>query len=85
MLEAVDFKDGKIGVYDNEDGSLEYASIESIKKALNSGISIMGVVLDENINPIYTLDGLVVNLFYKNLPQLSNRYSVNVVDRFKIV
>lgn len=85
MLEAVDFKDGKIGVYDTDDSSIEYASTTDIKKALDAGISVMGVTVEEDLNPMYTLDGLTVNLYYQNIPQLSERYAINVLDRFKFV
>lgn len=85
MLEAVDFKDGKIGVYDSDDASLEYLTIKDIKVALDLGLQMMGVTLEANLNPIYTLQGLTVNLNYKNLPQLKDKYAINVIGRFKFV
>ena len=85
MLEAVDFKDGKIGILDTEDGSIEYASTTDIKKVLDLGIKVVGITIEADLNPIYTLDRLTVNLYYQNIPQLSDRYSINVLDRFKFV
>ena len=63
---AVDYKDNKLGVLDISDKVVEYYTISEIKSFIKDGIVINGVVLDEKTNPIYTLDGLRVNLAYRN-------------------
>ena len=66
MFAAVDFKNGQIGILDDRDGVVEYYKPSILKELMKkTGISIYGVEVDENINPIYTLDGLVVNLLYR--------------------
>ena len=63
---AIDFKDGKLGILDTNDKVVEYYSPEQIKSIIKGGIVINGVVLNEETNPMYTIDGLKVNLAYKN-------------------
>lgn len=77
MFYAVDFKDGKIGVWDDMDDTVEYWTPSALKNVIKKlGLEIYGVTIEENVNPIYTLDGLTVNLFYRH----STR-----VDRFRVV
>lgn len=65
MFYAVDFKNDELGVLDSSDNVVEYYSLDDIKKIVKSGISICGVKLAEDINPIYTLNGLSINLAYR--------------------
>lgn len=62
---AVDFKDEKLGILDITDKTVEYYSTDQIKTIVKGGIVINGVILDEKTNPIFTLDGLKVNLAYR--------------------
>lgn len=76
MLVAVDYKNGGVlGVYDSEDRTTEYISLKQVKQLIKSGVEIYGVKLKEKTNPIYTLDGLQINLLYQH----STR-----IDRFRI-
>ena len=62
---AVDYKDGKLGVLDTNDKVTEYFTVSEIKKYLKDGIIINGVIFEPEVNPMFTLDGLTVNLAYK--------------------
>lgn len=62
---AVDYRDGKLGVLDTSDKVTEYFTTAEIKKYLKDGIVINGVIFEPETNPMYTLDGLTVNLAYK--------------------
>lgn len=62
---AIDFKDRKLGVLDKFDKVVEYYTLDQIKSFIKDGIIINGVTLDEKTNPIYTLNGLKVNLAYR--------------------
>lgn len=67
MLAAVDFKDGKLGIFDSDDKTTEYITPNNLRNVLKStSIEIQGVVLNESCNPMYTLSGLDVNLLYQN-------------------
>ena len=65
---AVDYKDNKLGILDKEDGVVDYYSPTEIKEIIKKyNITINGVkVLEENYNPLLCLDGLQVNLAYRN-------------------
>lgn len=63
---AVDYRDGKLGILDKTDNVEEYYNPERIKIFIKDGIVIDGVTLDEKLNPMYTINGLTVNLAYKN-------------------
>lgn len=80
MYAATDFKDGKLGIYDSSDGVTEWYTPKQVKSMIKSyGLEIYGVTLDEKCNPMFTLDGLRVNLMY--------RYShkTTVIGRFMFV
>lgn len=62
---AVDYRDGKLGVLDTSDKVTEYFTTAEIKKYLKDGIVINGVIFEPENKPMYTLDGLNVNLAYK--------------------
>lgn len=62
---AVDFKDNKFGIYDETNGVLEYIPISVVKTFLKRGIAVNGIVLDEETNPRFTINGLKVNLAYR--------------------
>ena len=66
MLAAVDYRNNMLGIYDTEDSVIEWYTPLQIKQIIKkTNLEIMGVSLDEKCNPIYTLDGLIVNLAYK--------------------
>lgn len=76
MFFAVGYKNNKIAIFDDEDKTIEWWDTDTIKVILsNSDIKINGVILDEKINPIYTVNGLVINLYYLD--------SINI-DRFRV-
>lgn len=73
MFYAVDFKNGKIGIWDNSDNTVEYYSLVELKKAIKQlGVDVYGVELDEDVNPIYTLNGLTINLLYRRSTRIGN-------------
>lgn len=63
---AIDCKGDKIGVLDETDKVVEYYTPSELKSFIKDGVVINGVTLAEDINPIYTLDGLSFDLAYKN-------------------
>lgn len=63
---AIDCKGDKIGVLDETDKVVEYYTPSELKSFLKDGVIINGVTLAEDINPIFTLDGLEFDLAYKN-------------------
>lgn len=65
MFYAIDFKNEKLGILDTTDKVVEYFTPSEIKQYLKAGVVINGVVLDEKTNPLYTLEGLSVNLAYR--------------------
>lgn len=80
MYAATDFKNGKLGIYDTSDGVTEWYTPGQVKSMIkNYNLEIIGVILDERCNPIYTLDGLKVNLMYKY------SHKNTVIDRFMFV
>ena len=66
MYYAVDFKEGKLGILNTSSKTVEFFTPEKIKEILKSGIIINGITLAEELNPIYTISGLKVNLAYRN-------------------
>lgn len=67
MFYAVDYKEGKIGVLDTDDNSVEYFGVDTIKYITKHyKAEIYGVTLAENINPKFTIRGLEINLYYRN-------------------
>lgn len=76
MFYAVNYRDGKVAIYDDEDQSIEWWSTKDLKELLfYNEVKIMGLTLAEKLNPIYTVDGLVINPYYLD--------SVNV-GRFRV-
>ena len=66
MLAVTEYKNNKLGVWDSDDNTLEYYNPESIRHIVEDlGININGVILEPNINPMYTICGLTVNLLYR--------------------
>lgn len=66
MFYAVDFKDGKVGIWDNSDDTVEYYDIATLKQAIKYlGVDVYGVELDKDVNPIYTIGCLTINLLYR--------------------
>lgn len=64
---AVDFKDGKLGILDTSDKIVEYYTPSEVKDIIKRhDFVINGVsVLDEKTNPMFSLDGLKINLAYR--------------------
>lgn len=82
MLMAIDVEGRKVGIFDLDDYSLEYIDIKELKKALKSGVEIMGAKLEEDINPIYTWEGVTLNLAYRDIPM---KVATNNIENFKLV
>ena len=64
MFEVVDYKNGKLGIIDSDDLKIEWyvpSDVKKILKDFKGKLEIFGCVLAENINPLYTLDGLSIN------------------------
>jgi hypothetical protein len=76
MFYAVNYKAGKVAIYDDEDNSIEWWGTKDLKELLfYNKVKISGLILAEKVNPIYTVDGLVINPYYLD--------SVNV-GRFRV-
>lgn len=69
---AISFRDGKIGVLDTRDNVTEYYAPNDLIAFLNKGLVINGVTLATKLNPIFTLNGLTVNLAYPIHKQFGN-------------
>lgn len=80
MYAAADFKNGKLGIYDTKDGVTEWYTPRQVKSIIKDyGLEIYGVVLDETCNPMFTLDGLKINLMY------NYSHKTTVIGRFMFV
>lgn len=80
MYAVTDFNEGKLAIYDTDDGVTEWYTPKQVKSMIKEyGLEIMGVTVDEKCNPIFTLDGLEVNLMYKY------SHKTTVIDRFLFV
>lgn len=66
MYKVIDYKDNKLGILDTDDEKIEYFDPKGIKAVLKAypDLTVYGITLAEDVNPIYTLDGLEVNLWY---------------------
>lgn len=62
---AVDYKDNKLGILDTSDNVVEYYSTDNIINFIKDGITIYGVLYTPEINSMYTINGLTVNLAYR--------------------
>ena len=80
MFYLVSFNGDKFSVLDDTTGDIEKVSIDKLKSALKLGIEIYGAVLDENINPIYTINGISVNLAYRTCTRV-NKYRVALLRK----
>lgn len=73
MFVAVDYRNGKLGIRDTDDGALDYYTPKEIRHFLmDLNIQISGVVVDDRKNPIYTVYGLSINLYRENCLNLGN-------------
>lgn len=66
MLAATRYKNGRICVWDSDDGSEGWYSPEKLANIIQkTGIVIDGVCYDKDSNPMFTIAGLQVNLYYR--------------------
>lgn len=70
MFYAVEYKSKLIGVLDTDDNSIEYYDPDAIKEFIKLGIEIYGITLAEDSNPMFTVNGLVINLYYLRSTQV---------------
>ena len=80
MLYAVEYKNGIVGVLDTDDNSTEYCSLKQLRHyVVDLGLSIEGVTVEDNVNPIYTLEGMTINLFYHKRSMFLGRYTLAIL------
>ena len=74
MFYAVGFKNGKIGVLDTDDNTIDWFVPRRLRDIVVSGFEIGGCTLSPGTNPIYTICGMEINLYYtgKNVMRVGN-------------
>ena len=68
MYMLVDYKKGEFGIKDTEDGKIEYFSPVYVRENfIKRGVSILGIKYTPDINPMYTVAGMTVNIVYRHV------------------
>lgn len=72
---VVNASDNSLMILDKLDGVVEEYSVDDIKRILKSGIRICGVEISDT-NPIFTFNGLNVNIYYPKHKKFGKFYVV---------
>lgn len=68
MYIVTDYKKGELGILDTSDNKVEYFNPKYVKEYfIKRGVVISGITLAEDVNPMFTVDGLEINISYPHV------------------